>query len=469
MEKITNKKKIWHVPHTYVIITIFIIFMAIMTYIVPAGTYERVLDSVTGREVVDPDSFAYAEQQPVSILQILTSVTYGMQSVADVVFFIFIIGGAMEIIQATGAIKRGVTSLAKKESSGRFFIPIFAFVFALGGATFGVSDEILIFAPIGVAIAHALGYDALTGLAAIALGAAVGFNAGFLNPFSVGIAQSISELPLYSGMTFRLIIFAIMFVVTIWYIMRYAKKVKADPSLSIVKDCLCELEREDYDPMREATMTKRDKFVLITLLLGISFMVYGVFVWEWYIDEMAGIFVGLGVLCGIIGGLAPSHLASSFVDGAKEMTFGALLAGLAKAILVIMQDGLILDTIIHALVNALLAFPSVIAVIGMYIIQIILNFFLPASTGQAAAVMPIMIPIADIVGITRQTAVMAFQFGDGFSNSIIPTSSVLMSYLAVTRIPYEKWVKFIWPLMLIWIGLGAIFLIIAQMIEYGPF
>ena len=182
-------KRQWKVPHTYVIIMAFVIFMAIMTYVIPAGQYGTYMDEATGRELVDPQNFTYVENQPVSLMQVLTSITAGMQGVADVIFFVFIIGGSMEILYATGAIHRGVDSVAKNKLMGRWFIPIFAFIFALGGATFGVSDEIVIFAPLGVALAHAMGYDAITGLATIALGAAVGFNAGFMNPFSTSIKR----------------------------------------------------------------------------------------------------------------------------------------------------------------------------------------------------------------------------------------------------------------------------------------
>lgn len=464
-----NEIKKSRVPHTYVIIAGFVLVMAILTYVIPAGEYVRVFDEALGREVVDPNSFAYTDRSPVSLLSLLTSVTLGMQGAADIIFFVFIIGGSMEIVHATGAINRGVGTLANKKAMDKWFVPIFAFIFALGGATFGASDELVIFAPIGIAVAHALGYDALTGLAAVVLGAAVGFNAGFLNPFSTGIAQSIAELPIYSGIEFRLVIFVFMFAVTVFYIARYAKKVKQDPSRSIVKDCRCETEREDVDVAAMEKMNGRDKIVLLVLMGGIIFMVYGVFYWGWYIDEMAGIFVGVGVLAGIIGRLNASKIASTFVDGAASLTFGALVTGFAKSIVIIMEDGVILDTIIHALSSAVMALPTALAVLGMYVVQIIVNFFIPSSTGQAASIMPIMIPLSDVVGITRQTAVLCFQFGDGFSNSIIPTSSVLMSYLAVSKVPYEKWVKFIWPLMLIWIGIGAIFLIIANLINYGPF
>lgn len=469
METLNEKKKGFKLPHTFVILAGFVVVMALLTYVIPAGTYEMVYNEEVGRELVDPDSFSYVEKSPVGLLQLLTSFTFGMQGVGDVIFFVFIIGGVMEIINATGAIDRGVASLANNKFVANAFVPVFCFIFGIGGATFGMSDELVVFAPIGIALAHALGYDALTGLAATVLGAAVGFNAGFLNPFSTSIAQSIAGLPIYSGIEYRLVIFVLMFVVTVWYIMRYAQKVKADPSKSIVAECACETEREDIDITKLAKMNMNDKLVLLLLLAGIVLMIYGVFIWGWYIDEMAGIFLGIGLVCGLVGKLNLNIIAEKFVDGAASLTFGALSTGFAKAIVIVMEDGQILDTIIHALSNVVIALPSAIAVLGMYVVQILISIIIPGSTGQAATIMPIVTPLADIVGITRQTAVLCFQFGDGFSNSIIPTSSVLLSYLAVSKIPYEKWVKFIWPLIAIWGVMGAVFLIIANMINYGPF
>ncbi|MCI9640586.1 putative basic amino acid antiporter YfcC [Anaerotruncus sp. 80] len=467
METLNDKKS--RVPHTYVIICGFVILMAILTYVIPAGSYSTVFNEEIRKDVIDPNSFEYVEKSPVSLLSLLTSVTLGMQGVGDVIFFVFIIGGSMEIINATGAIEHGVGTLARNKFMGKFFIPVFAFVFGLMGATFGASDELVVFAPIGVAVAHAFGYDALTGLSAVTLGAACGFNAGFLNPFSTGVAQSIAELPMYSGIELRIVVFVIMFAVTVWYIMRYAKKVKADPKASIVYGCRCETEKEDVDISQIAKMGKRDVAIMLLFVAGIIFMVYGVFNWEWYIDEMSGIFIAVGVIAGIIGGLNLNKIANTFVEGAASLTFGALVTGFAKAIVIVMEEGQIMDTIIHALSQAVIALPTGISVVGMFIVQIIVNFFIPSSTGQAATIMPIMIPLSDIVQVTRQTAVLCFQFGDGFSNSIIPTSTVLMSYLAVTKVPYNKWFKFIWPLMLIWICIGAVILIAANLINYGPF
>ncbi len=216
-------------------------------------------------------------------------------------------------------------------------------------------------------------------------------------------------------------------------------------------------------------MNIRHKIILLTIVAGFAVIITGVFKYGWYIVEIGSTFLAMGIISGLIGGLGPSKIASEFVVGAKSIAFGALVVGVARGILIVMTDGLIIDTIVYGLANAIKALPKSLSVIGMYIVQVVINFFIPSGSGQASATMPIMVPLSDLLGITRQTAVMAFQFGDGFTNSIIPTSAALMGYLSMGNVPYEKWFKFIWPLMLIWIGTGMVFLIIANAISYGPF
>jgi len=251
--------------------------------------------------------------------------------------------------------------------------------------------------------------------------------------------------------------------------MRYGEKVKKNPSLSVVS----ELEEEEKHKVIDLTnipkLEGRHYLVLLTIVIGFAFIIYGVFELGWYITEIGSTFLAMGIIAGLLGKLGPSKIGKEFVDGAKSIVFGALVVGVARGILVVMQDGKIIDSIINGLASTIQVLPNAISVVGMYIVQVVINFFIPSGSGQAAATMPIMTPLADIIGVTRQTAVMAYQFGDGFTNSIIPTSAALMGVLSVAKISYEKWVKFLWPLMLIWLGTGAIFLIIANIINYGPF
>lgn len=465
-----GRREGFKIPHTYVILFSVIIIMSMLTYVLPAGEYNRINDEAVDRIVVDPESFHYVDQNPIGIFELIQSIPKGMAAASEIIFFLFIIGGAFQIINVTGSIEAGIGKVAKRlYGKEKLMIPIFMSIFAFGGSTFGMSEEVIIFVPIGVALSRALGFDAITGTAMIALGAACGFNSGFMNPFTVGVAQQIAELPMFSGVLMRVIIFVVLLVITTIYISRYATKVKNDPKSSIVYDLEQREKDKKIDLNNMVEMTTRHSVILLSVLIGFIIIMYGVFELDWYILEIGSVFLAMGLVSGVIGGLKPSRIAEEFVSGAQSIVFGALVVGIARGILVVMTDGMIIDTIVYSLAHTIQVLPKSIAVIGMYIVQIIINFFIPSGSGQATATMPIMIPLADILGITRQTAVMSFQFGDGFTNSIIPTASSLMAYLSIAKIPYEKWFKFIWPLMLIWVGTGAIFLIIANSISYGPF
>lgn len=463
------KKKIT-VPHTYVILFSIIVIMALCSYILPAGEYERIKDPQTGRTIVAAESFKYVEQHPVAPFDVLRAVHKGMVTAGDIIFFIFIVGGSFNVVLATGSINAGIGRIARI-ASGRevILVPLVLFVFSLGGATFGMSEEAIVFIPIGIALARAVGYDAITGCAIVALGAACGFNSGMMNPFTVGVAQGIAELPLFSGIGLRIVLLFVLLTVTTLYILRYAKRVKADPSYSIVSD----LEREESNKVIDVNnlpdMTLRDKLVLLCVIASIALLAYSVYAFGWYIREISALFLALAIVCGFIGGFGPSRIAREFVAGAKDLAFGALVCGFARAILVVMQDGVIIDTIVYGLASVISTLPESVSAVGMYLVQVVINFFIPSGSGQATTTMPIMVPLSDVIGLTRQTAVLAFQMGDGFTNSIIPTSATLMGNLSVAKIGYDKWLKFITPLMIIWIVIGVFFMIYASHTSYGPF
>jgi uncharacterized ion transporter superfamily protein YfcC len=461
------KAKKFKVPHTYVILIGVIILMAILTYIIPAGVYERVKNA-SGRNVVDPNSFKVVENTPIEPFDMLLVLGKGLDQAREIIFFIFIVGGAFQIITATGAIEAGIgkAALALKGKE-KLLIPVMLFLFSMLGGTIGMAEEAIVFVPIGIALARALGYDAIVGTAMITLGAACGFTAGFMNPFTVGVAQGIAELPIFSGIEYRLVILVVMLVLTSWYLLRYANMVKKDPSKSIV------VELEQAEKHKHLDMNALPKFeirhmlVLLSIVGGLAMIIIGVFKWGWYFAEIGAVFLGVGILGGAFGKLGPSRQAEEFVIGAKSLVFGALVVGVARGILVVMTDGQIIDSIVHGLATLIQSLPKSISVLGMYVVQNVINFFIPSGSGQAAATMPIMTPLSDVLGINRQVAVLAFQLGDGFSNSIIPTSAALMGVLSIANIPYEKWFKFLWRLMLIWIGAGAILMIIAHLMNYS--
>jgi len=470
--KMSNEKakKIFKVPHTYVILFTIILIMAALTYVIPAGVFEKVVDPETGRSLVDPASFHLVEATPTTFFSLWMSVIKGMNQSAEIVFFILIVGGAFEIINKTGAIEVMISKIAVSlKGNEKLMIPIIMFIFAIFGGTIGMSEEVIIFVPIGIALARALGYDAIVGTAMVQLGAACGFTAGFMNPFTVGVAQGIAELPLFSGIELRIVLGLAICVITILYLFRYAGRIKNNPEKSIIAD----LEKQEKDTIIDLNniknLTLNDLLVLLTMLAGFAFIIYGVFAKEWYINEIATAFLATGVIAGLFGKMGPSRISTAFLEGARGIIFGAMVVGIARGILVVMTEGSIIDPIINSMAVFISRLPQSISVAGMYIVQVIINFFIPSGSGQAATTMPIMIPLSDILGINRQVAVLAYQLGDGFTNSIIPTSATLMAVLSIGKIPYEKWVKFLWPLMLMWIGTGGVFLLIANAIGYGPF
>lgn len=462
MTTIQPEKKKTKIPHTYAILFIIMILAAVASYLIPAGEYER--EEVNGRTIVVDNSFAGVEQSPVGFFDLFTAIPAGMVAAADIIFYIFLVGGAFGIIRATGAIESGIAKVVHKlEKQEKLLIPIIMIIFSILGATIGMAEEVIIFVPIGIAVARAIGFDALTGTAMVSLGAASGFVGGMLNPFTVGIAQGIAELPIFSGIAFRFGAYIFFLSFAIWYVMRYAAKVKKDPTRSIIYDIERKALKESTSDQATAlgAFNWRHGMVFVFLGLGLGLNVYGVFQWDWYLMELAASFIIIGFASGLIGRLGVNGLFDAFVDGMKAVVFGAIIVGFARAILVIMEQGVIMDTIINALSNVISGLPEALMVIGMFFTQVIINFFIPSGSGQAATTMPIMTPLSDLLDIQRQVAVLAYQYGDGITNSIIPTSAALMGYLAVAGIPYEKWVKFVWKLIVGWVVIAVIALIVA--------
>ncbi len=465
----TIQKKQFKVPHTYVLLFCIIILAAIGSYVLTPGVYDRAKDERTGRTLVDPTSYHAVERTPVSFFQVFMAIPEGMQKAAEIVFFVFITGGVFAILQDTNAIDAGLgKAIVAMKGKEKLMVATIMFLFSLMGATMGMSEEVIVFVPIGIALARAVGYDDIVGVSMLSTGAAIGFSAGFLNPFTVGVAQSIAELPLFSGIGFRLIGYALLYVSSVVYVLRYATKTKLDPTYSYVYG----IERQEGQTGKSfdnIAFTGTHKLVLLAVIICFAFMIYGVMKLGWYIKELATLFLIMGTVGGLIGRMSPSEIASSFVRGCASIAFGALVVGVARGVLVTMENGQIIDTVIHGLVGWISALPGGLAAAGMFWVQSLINFFIPSGSGQAATTMPIMTPLADMVGLTRQTAVMAFHYGDGFSNQIIPTHPTLMAVLGLAAIPYQKWVKFIWPLLLIWTIIGSVMCYIAAVINLGPF
>ncbi|WP_313894594.1 Na+/H+ antiporter NhaC family protein [Psychrobacillus sp.] len=460
-----NEERKSRIPHTYAIIFLIIILATVASYFVPAGQYDRVEEN--GQTVVVADSYQTIDSNPVGFFEMFQAIPQGMSKGSTIIFYIFLVGGAFGIIRETGTIEAGINKVVRKlERREKLLIPFTMFIFSIAGATTGMAEESIIFVPIGIAIARAIGYDAITGTAMISLGAASGFIGGMMNPFTVGVAQSMAEVKLFSGIGFRFSVYIFILSLAIFYVMRYAARVKKDPTQSIVYDLELkdkkqrELKGQDILP----DFNIRHALVLLIIAAGLGINMYGVFQWDWYLTELTASFIIIGFAAGIIGGLKINNMFEAFVDGMKLVAFGALIVGFARAILVVMENGFIIDTLINSLASLIGSLPATLNVIGMFFVQVITNFFIPSGSGQAATTMPIMVPLADLLGIERQVAVLAFQYGDGITNSIIPTSAALMGYLAVAGIPYERWVKFVWKLVLGWLAIATIALVIAVII-----
>ncbi len=452
-------------PHAFIIMLALICITALFTYMIPAGQFERVKDPASGKTVVAAGSYQQVDPTPVSLLKVPGIMYRSMVDASDIVIFLLMIGGAFEIINSTGAIAALSCKVAKLcKGKENLVIIFFMILFSIFGTTMGMSAEVCIFVPIGISVAMSLGFDRVTGTAMIAMGAACGFTAGVLNAFNVGVAQTVAEVPLFSGAGLRIVLLIALLAVTSAYIIRYAGKVKKDPTKSIVYDSVEEYDLDENNANVE--MTGRHILILVTVLVGFVWLIYGVSQLNYWYEEMTATFLVMGVVGGIFAGYGPNKIAGVFSQGAKGIAGGALIVGFARGISLVMTDGQIIDTIINSLSQVVMKLNGPVRVLGMYVVQNLINVLIVSGSGQAVVTMPIMAPIADLVGMSRQTAVLAFQMGDGFSNSILPTSAATMGYLSAAKIPYEKWLKFMMPLFLIWFAVGAVFMLIASAIGY---
>ncbi len=334
-------------------------------------------------------------------------------------------------------------------------------IFSLGGAVFGMGEEVIPFILIFVPMAIALGYDTITGVAIPFVGAGAGFAGAFINPFTLGIAQGIAELPILSGFEYRLFVWFVVTSVAIIFVSLYARKIKTSPQLSPSYELDLNKKEKFYinDMDNFKGIEAKHKKVLATFTLGLLVLVFGVLTYGWFIKEICALFIVTGIISGIIGGLKSKEITDGFIEGAKDLIGTAIVIALARGILIIATDGKIIDTILYSMSSVIDSFHPIVSSQAMFVIQAFLNFFVPSGSGQAALTMPIMAPLGDLVGVSRQTAVLAFQFGDGFTNMIIPTSAITMGVLTLAELPWEKWAKWILPLEIIFFILSLLLLI----------
>lgn len=468
MTKQQKKKRKLILPDAYVILFVILIIAALLTYIIPAGYFDRET-SENGIDVIVPDSYSQIEQQPASVIDIFRSIQDGLIGGSGLIFLVLIIGGAFAVIEKTGAIDNLIMKTIRGTQNREWMlIIIVASLFSIFGALGIIVNAVIAFIPIGIILARAMKMDAIVGVSIIYLGAYSGFAIGFLDPMTTGFAQQIAQLPLFSGIGFRLVIYVTVVSATIAYIIWYANRVKNDPNKSILRENrFPKYDERDIEEV-DGTLTTIHKIVLTILVLGIATYVYGVFQLEWSINEMAGVFIAIAILTAIISKMGANQMVEEFMHGAKGVLYGALIIGMARSIVVVLENGYVLDSIVNGMAIVMEPFSSVFGAIAMFIGNGLFNLIVSSGSGQAAIVMPIMTPLADLMDVPRQVAVQAYSMGDGFTNIITPLSGVLMANLAIAGIPWTKWIKFAIPLVLIWYIIGIIFLSIGVMINWEP-
>lgn len=468
-ERVEGRETRFQLPHIYVILFLLMTAAAVATYFVPAGTYDRV-PGPEGRETVDPTSYRAVEQSPTGIEDFILAIPNGLIDAAEVVFFTLIIGGMFMVLRRTGIIEIGVDKLTRVFADRSIaLIPILVTVFAVIASLIGTPELSLVYIPVLLPLLIALGYDSVVAAAIALVGTATGFTAGVLNPINTGLAQQISGVPLWSGVGYRAIVFVVIVSAGFLYVMRYARKVRADPKSSLVYE-EDEEKRDLYgglDQSEERWATTRQKVAAVATLAFFGILVYGVLGRGWFFLEMSGLFIIMGAVVGLIAGLTLTQICEGFNQGFREVLMGAIIVGVARSVAVVMEEGQILDTIVNGLGVAVGALPGVLGVVGMYFAQLGFNLIVPSGSGQAVVTMPIMAPLSDLIGVTRQTSILAYQLGDGLANIIYPTSGYFMAALVIAGVSWEKWVRFFWPLMLIWIAISIVLLVIAHIVQWS--
>lgn len=457
--------------HTYVLIFLIIVVMAVLTYVVPSGEFQRKdvkLNNGSTKTLVVANSYKHTDPNHQGLKEVLMAPIKGTEDAASVVAFLLIIGGSFGIISRSGSIEAGLSkSVRTLEGKELLLIPVIMFLFGLGGTTFGMCEETIPFYMVFIPLMMSLGYDSLTGVMMIFFGAATGTAASTTNPFEVGIAQAISQLAPGTNVDYRWIQFFILMAIAIAFVMWYARRIKKSPEKSPVYEL--DKVNKDYFLKNMGDADKKEfkwnhAVILLGFAFGICLMIWGVKKKGWYIEEISMIFFGIGLFAGIISMIARNmdsrEMAESFVQGCKDLTYAAVIVGLARGILIIARDGRIIDTILNATANSLSGLPKGVFTTLMLLVQNLIAFLIPSSSGHAALTMPVMAPLADLMHVHRDIAVTAYQYGTGLTNMITPTSGTLMAALGIAKIPWNKWVKFVLPLVLVFWVFAAIFLII---------
>lgn len=439
-------------PHPLTLLTACIFAAAICSYVLPAGEYERREDPITGRKVVVAGTYHRVEPRHVGPFDALVAIPKGLADAASVVFFVFLVGGAFTVVDETGALRQGVGWLVRRlQDREVLVIPIVSLAFALGGALENMSEEIIALVPVLLLVTRRLGFDALTAVAISIGAAAVGAAFSPINPFQVQIAQKLAGLPLLSGAAFRIAVMAVALAGWIWGTWRHAVRTR----ISDRPD-----ERDDSASGAMHLDAPR-AIVLALVLIAFAVFVYGVMRLGWDFDQMAALFFAMGLLSGIVGGLGVGGTARGFVAGFTSMAYAAMLIGFARAIFVVLDQGRIIDTLVNALVTPLQNLPVALSALGMMVVQAAVHAPVPSVSGQAVLTMPVLVPMSDLIGLSRQVVVLAYQFGAGLTELVTPTNGALMAVTAAAGVKYGDWLEFAVPLFGALLGLGAVAIVVA--------
>jgi uncharacterized ion transporter superfamily protein YfcC len=473
------------IPHAFIFLSGIILFCSLLTYIIPSGAYQRDTREVGGvrQTLIVPGSYRElpkhysivglvlgdpqeGKASPVSLLGLFTSIPKGLNQAGGLIFFVLIIGAVLNLIRHTGTIDAYINRLMEKFQHSPVLLSFILFTaIALGASLLGMGQEFIPLVPLFLIISKRMGYDRVFGLALLLLPFCIGWATGISNPFNVQIAQQIAELPLGSGIGLRILSFLVCSTIGFLYLIRYGRRVKKDRTRSVMPDDPFLLEGE-LQPVPAGSVKRKHILIGLTALVLFSVMLYAVQTMGWGLVEMSGAFFTVGVCTILISGMSGDKSMKAFIEGLEFMIMPALLVGFARGIQVVLEEGQIIDTILFHSAALLEGQPRLVSVEGMYVFQTLLNFFIPSASGQALVSMPLMVPMSDLLGISRQTAVLAFIYGDGFSNLIIPTLGYLMAVLGIAGIPYEKWMSFVVPLYLILALTAGCFLAIAVLINY---
>lgn len=462
------------VPHPLVLLTACVILAALASHVLPAGQYDRLDDEGTGQSVVVAGTYHEVEPSPVSLFDAIVALPRGMADAAEVIFLVFLIGGAFTVVDETGALKRGVTSLIRSlRGRDLLVIPIVSVFFATGGVVENMQEEIIPLIPVLLILTRRLGFKPMVAVAMSAGAAFVGSAFSPINPFQVAIAQRLAELPLMSGAGFRIVFLVIALTFWIAMTMRYARRTRGagegmdagDAQAAEAGDEKAADGRAGARAPGDPAEGVRPADLGIFALVGATFavVVAGMMFWHWEFNELSAAFFIMGVVVGLLSGMRIAGTAEAYVRGFRSMAYAGLLIGFARAIYVVLQDGRIVDTIVHAMFTPLEGLPVLASSFGMVAAQTVIHVPVPSVSGQAVLTMPLLVPLSDLLGMSRQVTVLAYQYGAGLCELLTPTNGALMAILASAGIRYEDWIRHVFPLYLglVALGLGAIAIALA--------